>query len=287
MAVRGKPVSIPVVAFGPGSQEPDDGLNYLQMPQGMDTYRPPRLPEPEELAGRRGALRVLRAVLEALAGGASSSVALDGLDPAERRLVDQVLGEGEVSARWLAQPGDLRAAEAQEAVFPGVWRVVETDARGSVQDRIEVGAVPALLRRAAAQDGLQPPVAVGSPPEGVLNAGHVLAELAQHRAAWRPGQPGEVVNLTLLPMAPADIAWMDHVLGTGRVLILSRGYGNCRISSTCVPHTWRVVYYNSQDQVILNTVEVGDLPAVAQAAPEDLADSRERLAEVLQWVEQS
>jgi hydrogenase-1 operon protein HyaF len=74
------------------------------------------------------------------------------------------------------------------------------------------------------------------------------------------------------------------VLGTGRVLILSRGYGNCRITSTRVPHTWRVVYYNSQDQVILNTVEVGELPAVACAAAEDIADSRERLAEVLQWL---
>ena len=31
-------------------------------------------------------------------------------------------------------------------------------------------------------------------------------------------------------------------------------------------------------------IEVGDLPAVACAAPEDLADSAERLGEVLQWI---
>jgi hydrogenase-1 operon protein HyaF len=52
-----------------------------------------------------------------------------------------------------------------------------------------------------------------------------------------------------------------------------------------MPHCWRVVYYNSQDVVILNTVEIGDLPEVAQAAREDLEDSHERLAEVLQWLE--
>jgi hydrogenase-1 operon protein HyaF len=37
--------------------------------------------------------------------------------------------------------------------------------------------------------------------------------------------------------------------------------------------------------VILNTVEVTEIPEVALAAPEDLADSYERLKEVLEWVE--
>lgn len=289
---RGKPISIPVVGLpsatlGPGSQEEDDGLNYMAMPQGMGTYRPPLLPEPEDLHGRGGALRVLQAVLQATAGAEPTAVPLQGLDAEERTLINQVLGEGEVSAQWLPAAGDGRAAQVQESVFAGVWRVLVHDGQGGVADHIEVGAVPALLRQAALHDGRHPPQVASAPPPDVLNAQHVLAELAQHRTAWRPGQPSEVINLTLLPMSPADIAWMDHVLGTGRVLMLSRGYGNCRITSTCVPHTWRVVYYNSQDHVILNTVEVGDLPAVAQAAPEDLADTHERLAEVLLWVAQS
>lgn len=281
---RGKPIPIPVVALGAGSQPDDeDGLAYITMPQGMETYQPPSLPEPEELADRGGALRVLQAVLDAAAGAGPASVPLGGLTAEELRLINQVLGEGEVSAQWLAGAGDTRCAQVQESVFAGVWRVIEQGG-GAVADRIEVAAVPALLRQAALLDGEAAHTVAGEPPAGVLNAQHVLAELAQHRAAWQPGAPSEVVNLTLLPMSAADIAWMDHVLGTGRVLILSRGYGNCRITSTRVPHTWRVVYYNSQDQVILNTVEVGELPAVAQAAAEDIADTRERLAEVLQWV---
>jgi hydrogenase-1 operon protein HyaF len=52
-----------------------------------------------------------------------------------------------------------------------------------------------------------------------------------------------------------------------------------------VPLCWRVSYFNSQDALILDTVEVTDLPDVACAAPEDLADSHERLADMLQWVE--
>ena len=69
--------------------------------------------------------------------------------------------------------------------------------------------------------------------------------------------------------------------------ILSRGYGNCRITNARALNTWRVVYYNSQDTVILNSVEVCAIPEVACAAREDLEDSAERLAEVLQWVSQA
>ena len=78
-----------------------------------------------------------------------------------------------------------------------------------------------------------------------------------------------------------DIAFLDHHLGTGGLLVLSRGYGNCRISSTRLRHCWRVVYYNSADSVILNSVEITDMPDVATAAPEDMRDAHERLADIL------
>ena len=115
----------------------------------------------------------------------------------------------------------------------------------------------------------------------------MLFELEDQRRRWQSGQVPHVVNLSLLPLTVDDIGYMDLRLGTGRVLILSRGYGNCRITNSCVPHTWRVVYYNSQDTVILNAVEVTDIPDVACAALEDLRDSLERLQEVIEWVEQS
>lgn len=287
-----KPFPIPVVAFGPGSQEEDETLDYMSMPQGMATYRPPPLPEPEELAGHDGALSALRAVLAALdernAGGQPAPVSLAGLAPADLTLINQVLGEGEVSAQVLTDPTrpGLGQARIQESVFAGVWRVVEVTGDGRVLDRIEVADAPAVLREAARADASGPMADMLAAPPGVLNAQPILVELEDHRQSWRPGQPAAVVNLTLLPMGPEDIAFTDHVLGTGRVLILSRGYGNCRITNCRVANTWRVVYYNSQDTVILNSVEVVDLPEVACAAREDLEDSRERLAEVLAWVEQ-
>ena len=39
--------------------------------------------------------------------------------------------------------------------------------------------------------------------------------------------------------------------------------------------------------LILNTIEVVDVPEVALASTEDLIDSRERLAELLAWMSDS
>jgi hydrogenase-1 operon protein HyaF len=72
------------------------------------------------------------------------------------------------------------------------------------------------------------------------------------------------------------------VLGGGPVTILSRGYGNCRITATATTNVWRVKYFNARDAMILNTIEVVDVPAVALASQDDIDDSAERLDEILQ-----
>ncbi|WP_428419733.1 hydrogenase expression/formation protein [Methylibium sp.] len=288
-----KDFPIPVVGLGigPGSQpEEGDNLQYMPMPQGMETFRPPVLPEPEEIAACVQAHRALRDALVALddvrRNGLNRSVDLVGLSAADLQLINQVLGEGEVSA-LVRKDGDAQhELRVQESVFAGVWRVVSSVDGQVVSDTIELGPVPRALKAAASDDvWAEVPRWKGDLPPNVQNAPSLLAEIEDQWRIWRAGQPAHVVNLTLLPMSNEDIGFLDHHLGTGRVLILSRGYGNCRITNTCMPNCWRVVYYNSQDVVILNTVEVVELPEVAQAAQEDLDDSHERLKEVLEWVE--
>jgi len=288
-----RPFPIPVVTpLGAGDMVEDETLDYMAMPQGMAMYQAPILPEPEEIAACDGAVRILQQVLEALqhiAHGAApqrqtTRITLADVSNADITLLNQVLGEGEVSAQILAADGGPPTLRIQESVFAGVWRALGNSPEGYPVDYIEVGAVPEALREAAQIDSASaaPPV-LPLPPQ-VMNVPSLLVELEDQRGIWRPGNVAHVVNLTLLPITPEDIGYLDHQLGTGRVLILSRGYGNCRITNCCVPHTWRVVYYNSVDTVILNSVEVTDMPDVACAAPEDLRDSAERISEVLQWV---
>ncbi len=293
-----RPFPIPLVAAlgpgGPGDPMEDETLDYIAMPQGMAMYHPPALPEPEAMAGRAAAMRVLQQVLEALrrvAQGAAperatARVSLAGLAAEDVTLINQVLGEGEVSAQVLGEQG-AAVWQIQESVFAGVWRVIETLDDGALRDSIEVGAVPEVLRQTARADGSLGLPAAPAAPVPAMNAPSVLVELEHQRRSWQAGQLAHVVNLTLLPLSPQDIGYLDYRLGTGRVLILSRGYGNCRITNCRVPHSWRVVYYNSMDSVILNSVEVSDMPEVACAAPQDLRDSVARLQEVMQWVQQA
>lgn len=283
-----RPFPIPLVsAMGPGSQIEDEELDYLPMPQGMSTYQPPRLPEPDALDGHGAAIAVLDQVLAvlqaAIRGESVAPVNLSGLGAADRQIVNQALGEGEVGAQVADGQGSA-LVQVQESVFAGVWRVIERLPDGGLQDRIEIGAIPEVLKTCARQDGASGYRPASRLPEGVMNAPTLLQELHDQRQQWRAGQSAHLVNLSLLPLSPADMACLEEQLGTGRVVILSRGYGNCRISSTRVPNTWRVVYYNSQDAMILNSIEVVDMPEVACAAPEDLVDSEQRLREVMAWV---
>ena len=284
-----KPFPLPVVSFQAAQGFEDDTLEVLALPTDMATYSPPQRPEREYLAAHDAACAVLHAVCDALraaaAGRPAPPIGLAHLNAVDRALVNQVLGEGEVSAQVLPDANGRGAVQIQESVFAGVWRVVSTAADGRLHDSIEVAAVPAVLQRAASEDAAVGPGPVAPLPAAMVNVPSLLTELAEHRRHWRAGQPAEVINLSLLPLTAQDIGALDEQLGTGRVLILSRGYGNCRITNTRRANTWRVVYYNGHDKVILNSVEVVGLPEAACAAPEDLADSLERLADVIAWVE--
>lgn len=280
---------IPVRVVGAGSHIEEDELRYMSMPQGMETFRTPILPEPEDIVQcgvAKAALRaVQRALAESLASQSNRVVELPALDAEDLKLLNSVLGEGEVSACVEGLEGGV-TVQIQESVFAGVWRVLHMRGDVVVADSIETGAIPSILNATAEKDAREVMARWSGPlPPNVQNAPMLLTEIEDQFLQWRTGQATYVINLTLLPMSDEDIGFMDHHLGTGRVLMLSRGYGNCRITNCCVPHTWRVVYYNSQDTVILNTVEIGVLPEVACAAREDLEDSLHRLGEVLQWVE--
>lgn len=281
--------TLPPIGFGPGSQplEDEDGLSYLPMPSGVRTYAPhvPDVDDPARVAPALDRLAELRTTLVGWTPGATGVLTLDGLDDACRALIADTLGEGEVAA--VIETDDERI-EVQEAVFAGVWtiraheRVAGGTVGGRLRERIEVAAFPAVARARAFPAAVRVrPDAAAMAGDGVVNAPAILTELFDHSARCQPGTAPHVINLSLLPHTPEDLALIETALGRGRTTILSRGYGNCRIDATATRHVWRVRYYNSMDTLILDTIEVVDIPEVACAAPEDIADSAERLGEVL------
>ncbi len=268
-------MGIPVV--GVGSQpEDDDTLNYLPMPSGMATFRPAILPEQDDLADYphvHTLLQQVQALLDAQAG----HLDLNAQPLAERRLLNQILSDGEVSI--LFDTGNGGHMECQETSLPGVWWHRTLDAqKNCVDETLEVGTIPQLVLQSTFATAAAHFNAVDSDlPTGIINAPGLLAEL---HAAIEQQRFGHVINLSLLPLSPEDLAYITTTLGVGKTAILSRGYGNCRITATAIQNVWWVQYFNSTDTLILNTLEVVDVPLVACASAEDLADSRERLQEI-------
>jgi len=282
-----KDFPIPVVTVGPGSQEGDEEQpSYIEMPKEMSTFSMPSLPDPE----RTRVAREARAALRWLAGATAAwprrprnaSFDIGVLDEYNRDIVDQVLGEGEVSI-IVAGKTETRI---QESVFTGVWRLRRLGPDGRpTSDLIEVGPIPRVAIEAAraAASGAVPALPA---PDDAFSAPPVLAEIADRVARRKPGDATHVINLSLLPMSPSDGRHLGEVLAAGPVRILSRGYGSCRITSTVVRDTWWVQYVNGYGNPMVDSIEVTDMPEVAVASVEDIAESAARVQEALEWLEQ-
>jgi len=201
------------------------------------------------------------------------TLSLSPLDAAARGLLADVLGNGDVKAKITMEDG--REVRIQEAVMPGLWRVLD-----GAEEWLEVGAVPPTLdaRARALPQGFTVP---DSYPEGVMNVAPVLEELRAASEAVENGGEGCEINLSLLPMTPVDMMMLDGTIGVGPIEILSLGHGNCRITACAHRHLWTVRYYNPEDKMILNVVQAGPVPVAAQATGTDMADGAERLTDIM------
>ena len=281
---------IPVRVVGPGSQltgSDGDAITYMDMPNDMSTFITPVMPEPEDVLhmdGARETMDWLRAALDDYEPGGEPVLAdLSALDEGSRDIVNQILGEGEVS---IVCDGEVRA-HTQESVLAGVWRTLFFDRDDRVVcDLLEVAEIPKVVGFAAECDGVVNTAADGVAGE-LANALPILVELQSQHEEYAAGGKPHSINLTLLPLSEPELEFIDQRLGRGPIDILSRAYGKCEVISTETAGIWWVRYYNSMGVSILNTLEVVDVPGVVKAAPEDLADSAERLQDILEpyWSE--
>jgi hydrogenase-1 operon protein HyaF len=273
------PFTMPPAGFGPGSQpDPDGELQYMAMPSGMRTYSP-HIPTAEDQAALIEAIAMLAemaAAAEVVAQGAPPvEFDLSTLSPAARKVMADALGQGEVSMKIRGLP----AVMVQESVFAGVWMLLAAGL-----DRVEVAPVPTLALTRAHIPHRPAIGALAKRIPGLANAPAILSELMDKSRSRRVGDIAHVINLSLLPHTPEDLTWLDEALGEGAVTILSRGYGNCRVTATGQAHVWKVQFYNSMDTLILDTFEVTEMPEVALAAAEDLADSAIRIRDVIEAI---
>jgi hydrogenase-1 operon protein HyaF len=195
----------------------------------------------------------------------------------ELALIGDVVGDGEVAG--VVSLPDGVGAQIQESTMAGLWRVRFTDPNGKLfADYLEVSSLPEIARRSALVNCQ--PLEVGEPPVGAMNVMPLLAEVASRSEAHQPGDATHTVTFSLLPMTPEDMSHLQRQLGPGAVRLVSKGYGSCRVLSTATKNVWSVQFFNAMDEIVLDTLEIGDAPAAACAAEDDFRDSALRLSEI-------
>lgn len=251
------------------AMKPDESPAYLPLPSSVAQYTPPLLPDDEALceAGEEWLDRIEDALRAYIPGAPTQKLDLTTASKAALAFLKDVLGAGEVSALAMGAP----ALQAEETIFAGLWRV-----RGEGIDYLEVAGVPDILRARARAGQLALP-APETIPETVINAPHILAEILARAEKFAATGETYNFNLDLVPMSDADLGWLVATLGEGPVVIISAGYGACRIRSTNLNAAWWVQFSNASNVLILNTLDIAAIPAVACAAPEDIADSAKRV----------
>lgn len=279
-----QPIHIPIRSLMP---EPTDTLAYMPMPREMNTFEMPRLPEPgagadaDDVAAARDVLDAFLVHMRRWLDDGGDLPALDlvGLPAGVMRVLNETLGEGEVSATVEAG----HEIRVQETVFSGVWRQQHIQGTRLLHDYLLAAPIPPVVATLAAERAA-PQLRSLPLPAGAMNVPALVSELQEAMDRSGAGTPSHVINLTLLPLSPEDAAHLDILLDGGSVVVLSRGFGNCRISSTAARNVWRVQYFNNMQTLILNTIEVIPMPEVALAAREDLLETHGRLADLVQWM---
>jgi hydrogenase-1 operon protein HyaF len=263
--------------------EPEEAKSPLEAVLGeLETMQPRgELQMPDGGPGSEEVYAVLAQALEGLraAGDGSTSrvVWLKNLTPAALKLLEESLGQGEVSVHVHGK----HAYDCVESVLPGLWRVRTTDSAGAaVSDHLEIAQIPAIVR-AANESATSRDLSIGNPPAGSMNVLPLLAELRHRMNKPRNGEPNHVVNFTLFPMNEIDMGYLQERLGHGPVEAESRGYGRCRVALTGHHDIWSVQFFNAMGTVILDTLEVGDVPEALLAAAVDFEDSAVRLGELI------
>lgn len=246
----------------------------------------PRALKPSSATANEAVNQVLRKTADALKAAAENGrgwrLRLEGLTDDERALLADALGKGEVAMTIAAGAKDEGDAQIVETVLPGVWMGRAETADGALgAEWIEVADAPFALRYVAAhRPRTDFPFEALSPPRDAMNVMGVLAEIRSRAAAWQAGDQNHVFNFTLFPMTEADTAFLAKVVGEAGVRISSGGYGAARVIMTALSNVWAVQYLNGLGAVILDTIEIGDVPNAVLASTEDFADSAARLLEI-------
>lgn len=119
------------------------------------------------------------------------------------------------------------------------------------------------------------PIQPAMEPSG--NARPLLREIDDMlRRLLETGEPS-AIDLSALPLNPADLDWLRGSLGVGEVAARLQANGESTLDETACPGVWWVTHRNEHGAVVAQFIEVAFVPELIKAHPDDIAAGREQL----------
>ena len=102
------------------------------------------------------------------------------------------------------------------------------------------------------------------------NAPPLLRELVERvRRLLETGEPS-AIDLSALPLTPADLDWLRERLGNGEISVTLQASGESTLDETACPGVWWVTHHNEQGAVTSQFIEVAFVPELVKAHPQDV-----------------
>lgn len=109
------------------------------------------------------------------------------------------------------------------------------------------------------------------------NAPPLLRELAEQVRRLLESGETSAIDLSALPLTPADLDWLREKLGSGEISVTLQASGESTLNETACPGVWWVTHRNEQGAVASRFIEVAFVPELVKAHPQDVEIGREFL----------
>ncbi|MGE5769743.1 MAG: hydrogenase expression/formation C-terminal domain-containing protein [Betaproteobacteria bacterium] len=124
------------------------------------------------------------------------------------------------------------------------------------------------------------PVPSADPLTG--NAPAVLSEIAGLLAGLAERNEGGVIDLAGMPLSQSDKEWLTEKLGQGEIAMTLDLDGASEVRETAFPGVWWLVHHNEKGVLTGEFIEVGRVPSLVPAHPDDIQDAARRLGFVVE-----
>jgi hydrogenase-1 operon protein HyaF len=102
------------------------------------------------------------------------------------------------------------------------------------------------------------------------NAPPLLRELAEQVKRLLATGESSAIDLSALPLTPADLDWLREKLGSGEIRVTLQANGESTLDETACSGIWWVTHHNEQGAVTSQFIEVAFVPELVRAHPQDV-----------------